>query len=169
MDANAAIGYLAIIAGVLALLVGILGCFTGYCKNPCTSCIFCIVALAVGILSLIAGGIVMTLDWDEIQVQACNTGNQEVFNGQTGYTYMKQQYGSMVDDNLCTTQCPCDNTVADVTFLNGMSNLGDYGSAGRQAQGGAAVGPIELVFGNPGDAATVTSYQECYDNYIYSN
>lgn len=76
---------------------------------------------------------------------------------------MRQQYGSMVDDVLCSSSCPCDNTVADVTYLDSMTNLTAYGSAGRQASTGIASGYIPLAFGNPGDANVVTSYSECYE------
>ena len=71
VDANEAIGYLAGIAGALALLVGVLGCFAVTCKKPCISGTFCIFSFLIGTLALITGAIVFGLDWDEVKTNAC--------------------------------------------------------------------------------------------------
>lgn len=78
MSVNAAIGFLAIIAGILALIVGLLGCLTVKCMNCCTSVAFCLVAFIIGLLSIIVGFVVMSLDWEQVQTQVCNTNNWEV-------------------------------------------------------------------------------------------
>lgn len=72
MDVNAAMGYMAIVAGILAVVVSLLGCAAVKCMNCLTSCTFCIFAFIIGMLALIVGGIVMGLDWETVQYEACN-------------------------------------------------------------------------------------------------
>ena len=76
----------------------------------------------------------------------------------TGTQYMKQQYGGLVDDNLCSANCPCDNAVADVTFMDSIGNLADYGATGRQASTGTDANLIALSFAPAGDGV-VSTYQ----------
>jgi uncharacterized membrane protein len=132
VDANKAIGYLCMVGGILALLVAILGCLAVYCKNCCTALTYCIVAFVVGLICLIAGAVVLGLDWDQIKTEACITERPE-FNDKSGEIYMRQQYGSMVDDVLCSANCVCDESVAlnNGDDIKALSNLADYGTSGR--------------------------------------
>jgi hypothetical protein len=170
IDANAAIGYLAGVSGILALLVGILGCCAAYCRNCCTSVTFCLMALIIGFLCLAAGGLVMFADWEEIQTQACETVQEDFTLGSvqvTGTEYMQAQYGAMVDDFMCSAACPCDNAIVDSTYLDGIADLAGYGDIGRQTSANVAVDTtlIPIDVSGTGDGFYST-YTECYDAVV---
>ena len=84
-----------------------LGCFAVTCKKPCISGTFCVFSFLIGTLALVTGAIVFGLDWDEIQTKTCNL-SLDNYQGKTGTEYFRQQYGSMVDDFMCSDTCPCD-------------------------------------------------------------
>lgn len=71
----------------------------------------------------------------------------------------------MVDDVMCSANCKCDNTVAvdGGAEIESLSNLEDYGSAGRGTYPVDA--PIPFVFEAPADDVYST-YNECYEAFV---
>ena len=67
---------------------------------------------------------------------------------------------------MCSSKCPCDNTVADQAFMDSLGNLADFGSVGREPSTGVDANLIALEFGAPGDANVVKNYNECYQQYV---
>ena len=157
------------VAGVLALIVGILGCLAGYCQNCITSTLFMCLAVLIGFLALIAGGLIAFADWDMIKDQACET-NQVDYGGTTGSAYMKAQYGEMVDDMMCSPTCPCGVPV-DVTYLDAIDGLSSYGDQGREVSTGDGSSGL-IPFCMSGEACDVlgngpfTSYTGCFNDVI---
>lgn len=56
---SAALSVMALIGGVLALLLSVLGCCTVKFKNPCVTCPFVICSFLLGLICLIAGAMVV--------------------------------------------------------------------------------------------------------------
>ena len=75
--------------GILALLVGILGCLAAYCRNPCTSLPFCAITFMLSMIVIAIGALVVGLDWEDVREQACNFP-QDAFGGFSGTQYMKE-------------------------------------------------------------------------------
>lgn len=71
---SAALAGMALVGGVLALLLSILGCCTVKFKNPCVTCPFVICSFLLGLMCLIAGAMVVGgKTRDGILLKACNT------------------------------------------------------------------------------------------------
>lgn len=62
VEANAFVAYMCIAGGILAIVIGILGCLTAYCMNPLVTCPFGLVAFLVAILAFIVAGAVFASD-----------------------------------------------------------------------------------------------------------
>ena len=129
-----AAGYFAGAVGLLALMVGILGICAAYCRHWTTATVFIILTLIVGLLCLIAGGIVAFADFDTVKKEVCTQKNENYKDAAgedtTGELYMKAQYGGMVDDFMCSASCPCKAPVLKKD-LDTVPNLSKYGAKGR--------------------------------------
>lgn len=72
----------------------------------------------------------------------------------------------MVDDVMCSSACPCDNEVADVTYMNDIANLDNFGSTGRCASDAGNCGnDIQFVFQAPGEGVFST-YKDCFNEVV---
>lgn len=164
IDENEAFGYMAVICGSLALFVGILGCASAYYKNCCVSGTFCCLSLLVGLFALLLSAFVIGFDWDNVKTQACDTIWSD-FQDNTGTEYFRQQYGSMVDDKMCSSVCPCasfsNGDVSNEAYMN-MLQLEKYGADGRSPSTDVTDSDA-LVFAAPGDPNAVSNYLECYE------
>lgn len=109
VNKNSAIAVLAIGGGVIGLFISVLGCLTARYKTPWITFPFVICAFLVGLMALIAGGMVVGgKTRDGIIDQACNT-KLAALGGQTGAEVAKNEYGQLVDKMMCTSdRCPCD-------------------------------------------------------------
>ena len=137
IDANAAVALAALIAGIFAILVGLLGFMAAYCMNPLVSFPFGLLSFLIAILAFVCAGAVFggsdtTLTF---YTDICETPFDS-FGGATGKSYMRAQYGALVDDKMCDANCVCQ----DAAFQIGITPLGSdagllesYGTVGREA------------------------------------
>lgn len=62
VEANAVVAYMCIAGGILAIVIGLLGCLAAYCMNPLVTCPFGLVAFLVAILAFAVAGAVFASD-----------------------------------------------------------------------------------------------------------
>lgn len=150
--------------GLVALCVGILGCLAAYCKNPCTSLPFCAVSFILSLITIAIGVLVVGLDWDDIREQACDFP-QDTFDGFSGTQYMKQQYGELVDDVMCSDACVCKDDESNRLrqTLDRIPQLSDYGFIGREVSDGGDEDLINIATSEEGE---IESYVDCYNSVI---
>lgn len=162
VDKNVAGASLAMAGGVLAVLISCLGFLTAYCRNPLVTCPFGICSFIVGILALAVAGVVFANSVSqELYKKACETSSEQ-FGGESGVTYMKKQYSQVVDDIMCTTACPCDQTDFNAGGFQNIeaTKLLKFGTGGRA--NGAATSPVITLTTQASGAGVYKKYEECY-------
>lgn len=107
---NAAVAFLAMGGGIVGLVISVFGCCAAKQKNFFVTCPFVVCSFLVGLMALIAGGMVVGgKTRDALINKACNTPFK-AFEGLNGNQIARQEYGQIVDKVMCTSDlCPCDD------------------------------------------------------------
>lgn len=110
MGASALKGVMALVGGILALILSFLGCCTIKYKHVCVTCPFVVCSFLVGLMALIAGGLVMGGGArDKVLKAACTTPIKN-FGNKNAKQIMRTEYADIVDKVMCSSDlCPCDN------------------------------------------------------------
>jgi hypothetical protein len=170
IDANAAVALAALMAGILAILVGLLGFLAAYCMNPLVTCPFGLLSFLIAILAFVCAGAVFAGSETTLTFYSdiCETPF-ESFGGVTGESYMREQYGALVDDRMCDANCVCE----DAAFQIGITPLGSdqallesYGTVGRETtDSGSDTAPSSYILLQSA-ADGMKSYDECFSQVI---
>lgn len=169
---NAALAGVALVGGVLALLLSILGCCTVKYKNPFVTCPFVICAFLIGLLCLIGGALVVGgKTRDSILKKACSTPISGM-GGRTGKEVAAQEYRALVDKVMCSPDlCPCDSaggretlwkSKAPDTYLAKYQRSWTMGNDNPDRKNTAAV--VKMKFKAGSDA--FSTYKDCYAKKI---
>jgi len=110
MGASALKGVMAMIGGIMALILSFLGCCTIKYKHICVTGPFVICSFFVGLLALIAGGMVMGGGArDKAYTEACKYKFND-FGNKNAKQIMRGEYADIVDKIMCSSDlCPCDS------------------------------------------------------------
>lgn len=79
---------------------------------------------------------------------------------------MKKQYSQVVDDIMCTTNCPCDQTDFNAGGFDSITatKLLAFGTNGRK--NGATDNNVIGLKTEASGAGVYKNYQECYENVV---
>lgn len=127
MAASALKGVLALVAGILALILSILGCCTIKYKHVCVTCPFVICSFLIGLMALIAGGMVMGGGARDKVIDDMCKYKFASFGNKNAKQIMKAEYMDIVDKVMCSSDlCPCDdgnaaNKMSDVWKANPLA------------------------------------------------
>lgn len=170
---------IALAAGVLCMLTGILGILTAYCRNSGFNCFFSfpymIIAFITGILMLIVAGIASGQAGDQMKSEIC----QAPFEDGTVETKIRTEYTKLVDKLMCAPDiCECPQE-ADIVQIWGNIPEEKLRSYGRIASAASyTADEIEqIALNGPYDAPVITfdydvaansvrTYKECYDTFL---
>lgn len=103
-----AAAYVCLALGCIIVFIGILGLFAIVCNNPQIACPFGLCSVCFAMFSfafaivIFNGNITYSL-YDQV----CNQPVAE-FGGLSSTEYMRNQYGALVDDIMCSSNCNCD-------------------------------------------------------------
>jgi hypothetical protein len=103
---------------IFGIVIGLLGLCLCKFPNPCAALIFGALAFISGIIAFIAGGAVLSGGVkDSLYQEACVTPQKEN-DGRTGKEIAEKEYGSFIDNLMCTETCPCDKDSYDAGYKN---------------------------------------------------
>jgi len=170
MGASVMKGVLAIACGVLGLIISFLGCCTIKYKHICVTCPFVICSFLIGLLALIAGGMVMGGGArDQVVKTACTTRIKD-FGNKNAKQIMRAEYRDIVDKVMCSSDlCPCGNaagveatwkTAKDEAGLKKFQRTWVAGTFDRQQNNAV----IPMTFQATG--TTYTTYKTCYNKVV---
>lgn len=108
-EISGSLGYLALFAGVICAVVGILGCATAKFKTFLLALPFMILSMIVGLV-LIIGAVIAGSQSGMIKDQACETIIENSSPPQTTGEFVSAQYNVLVDRFMCSDLCPCPET-----------------------------------------------------------
>lgn len=172
MGASALKGTLALVGGILALIISFLGCCTIKYKHVCVTCPFVVCSFLVGLLALVAGGLVMGGKARDEAIKAACTHKFSEFGGKNAKQIMRAEYADIVDKVMCSSDlCPCDDA-------NGLKAKWENDADSNEAalkkykrtwvagsfDRGQANAVIPMTF--QAAAPKFSSYKECYNKVL---
>lgn len=144
---DSAVGALIIVGGILTIITGVFGGLTVKFKKVFFAVPFVAMAFIVALLLLI-GAMVALAPAGELVKEGC----KEIEKGKAGLN-PAIMYKELVDTNMCSAACPCDETFKDKWTSVDAETL---------ARGGRTLESFEWKKGAVTDGV-FTTFKECYD------
>jgi hypothetical protein len=121
---------IALAAGILCMLTGVLGILTSKCRNSGYNCFFSfpymIMAFITGILMLVVAGIASGQAGDQMKSEIC----QAPFEDGTVETKIRTEYTKLVDKLMCAPdicECPAEEGIVTTWASIPETKLRSYG------------------------------------------
>jgi len=144
---DSAVGALIIVGGILTIITGVFGGLTVKFKKVFFAVPFVAMAFIVALLLLI-GAMVALAPAGELVKEGC----KEIEKGKAGLN-PAIMYKELVDTNMCSAACPCDETFKDKWTADKVDAV-QLSESGRT---------LETLEWKPAGDGVYTTFKACYD------